>query len=362
MSKYNEVMKNIVITDEMRSRILENIDKEFSGDDSGKDDVNKDTAKVAEVKSDADKSTEITNDSDKILKFIYLYGSKVAIFALIVVGTYGVIKTVGLNKSASDSTSSSYEYAAESTESAMAPEDLSDYDGMAEESYESTMDDEEATETEEAAETEAAEESAEAEEHAVTEETSEMAGNASKKSEEMAATEGLDMAATDDQNIAETEKQDMAAVAGNNNSLISDSEKVGTQKTTKPQKTGKYIKTKDEFVKSLGFSFKELTSLSKMTDEADYYIYDNGGEIRYFFEDGSAYFYIADNAEFVNNMALLPDTYESDEDIEIAGTKAAVYTDYDNRKTVVWNADNCFYGLTVTYDISTKELQVLFTD
>ena len=29
LSKYNEVMKKVVVTDEMRSRILENIDKEL---------------------------------------------------------------------------------------------------------------------------------------------------------------------------------------------------------------------------------------------------------------------------------------------------------------------------------------------
>ena len=35
LSKYNEVMENLVITDEMRARILENVEKEVAADGIG---------------------------------------------------------------------------------------------------------------------------------------------------------------------------------------------------------------------------------------------------------------------------------------------------------------------------------------
>lgn len=96
MSKYNEVMDNLVITDEMKKRLLENIEKEVAADNNDEGGPENETYSYQTVNiSDYDKKKN--GSSGKIVKFISRYGSKAAVFALIALGSVGVIRLVGLN-------------------------------------------------------------------------------------------------------------------------------------------------------------------------------------------------------------------------------------------------------------------------
>ncbi len=113
LSKYNEVMDNIKVSEEMRQRILGNIEKELGeGTLVQEADQAKDISQVT-------KGTEKTGsrrpiNREKIIRFITFYGSRAAVFLLIAAGTYGVIRTVGLKDNHQMSAPSSTMYEAES--------------------------------------------------------------------------------------------------------------------------------------------------------------------------------------------------------------------------------------------------------
>ncbi len=124
LSKYNEVMENIVITDEMRARLLENIQKEVAGDNAGNDNKEGEGAgseplSFQKVNINDFEKKKADSSSGKIIKFVARYGSRVAVFALVMLGAYGVIRLVGVDGHKSMETAApaaSVEMAMEATE------------------------------------------------------------------------------------------------------------------------------------------------------------------------------------------------------------------------------------------------------
>ena len=120
MNKYNEVMDKVKVTDDMRKRILQNIE-------------NADISNVTAFE-EAKKKKE-----NKIVPFIKRYGAVAAMFAVVLVGAYAVFGTVGKHEMGSSSPMESYdatetaavqEYAAEEAveEAAQATEEAVDND------------------------------------------------------------------------------------------------------------------------------------------------------------------------------------------------------------------------------------------
>ena len=102
MNKYNEVMDKVKVTDEMRNRILQNIE-------------NTDIESVSQIHE------AVPVKENKIVPFIRRYGAMAAMFAVILVGAYAVFVALpGSDKGASTSApSAGYEMAESATESAM---------------------------------------------------------------------------------------------------------------------------------------------------------------------------------------------------------------------------------------------------
>ncbi len=143
MSKYNEIMENLVVTKDMRERILSNVEKEMDADATlgkptessamtsekegteTKEDI--ETKPGTEIKADNETSTESGKNSEKnsgnnsekrkILEFRRYMGIAAA-FAVLVVGAYAVSRVVPFGGKSNMSATSSYE-AAQTT---MAPE------------------------------------------------------------------------------------------------------------------------------------------------------------------------------------------------------------------------------------------------
>lgn len=123
MNKYNEVMDKVKVTDDMRKRILQNIE-------------NADISNVTAFE-EAKKKKE-----NKIVPFIKRYGAIAAMFAVVLVGAYAVFGTVGKHEMGSSSPMESYdatetaaveEYAAEeaveeAAQATEAPEMEAEYD------------------------------------------------------------------------------------------------------------------------------------------------------------------------------------------------------------------------------------------
>ncbi len=80
MNKYNKVMDKITVSEDARRRILRNIEKEMSQ-----------TGEITDIKGDRRK-----NSRRGIIRFITFYGSRAAVFMIIAVGAFAVVKTVGL--------------------------------------------------------------------------------------------------------------------------------------------------------------------------------------------------------------------------------------------------------------------------
>ncbi len=143
LSKYNEVMENLVITDEMRARLLENIEKEVSADGAGTNEIGSDGSKdepLSFQKIDVNEFEKKKNEkeSGKIIKFVARYGSRVAVFALVALGAFSVVRLVGLDgrKSMETSAPAAYEETAEATAESAAgdayeSQDSAVYDGAA---------------------------------------------------------------------------------------------------------------------------------------------------------------------------------------------------------------------------------------
>lgn len=106
MNKYNEVMDKVKVTDDMRKRILQNIE-------------DTDLDKVSSIE------LQNAKKKNKIVPFIRKYSSMAAMFAVILVGAYAVFVVLpGRDKSASYSTApvDTYEISESATESAMEPQ------------------------------------------------------------------------------------------------------------------------------------------------------------------------------------------------------------------------------------------------
>ena len=119
MSKYNEIMEHIEVSDEMRSRILKNIEEQAKAADQGPIFKDSSESEPDTEKKDFDGEKKDKPDTAKIIKFVTSFAAKAAVFALVAAGAYGVIRTVGL-KNTSTMESATYQEAAtaEETETA----------------------------------------------------------------------------------------------------------------------------------------------------------------------------------------------------------------------------------------------------
>lgn len=105
MSKYNEAMDKIKVTDDMKKRILQNIEDTNFDNVTAFDPVPKKSKK-----------------ENKIISFVRSYGAVAAMFAVVLVGAYAVFGTMSGNKSMESATleapSATYEMVEEATEAA----------------------------------------------------------------------------------------------------------------------------------------------------------------------------------------------------------------------------------------------------
>ncbi|WP_051208799.1 CapA family protein [Butyrivibrio sp. WCD3002] len=117
MSKYNEIMENIEVSEEMKNRILKNIEAQAKAADQGP--IFKDSSESEPDVEDKnfDNKKKEKPGSAEIIKFVTSFATKAAVFALVAAGAYGVIRTVGL-KNSSTMESATYEEAATATEEA----------------------------------------------------------------------------------------------------------------------------------------------------------------------------------------------------------------------------------------------------
>ena len=110
LSKYNEVMDKVKVTDDMKKRILQNIE-----------DTNFDDVKTFESVPKKEKK------ENKIISFVRTYGAVAAMFAVVLVGAYAVFGNMSGRKSMESATSeapaATYEMAEETTEAAYADEE-----------------------------------------------------------------------------------------------------------------------------------------------------------------------------------------------------------------------------------------------
>jgi poly-gamma-glutamate capsule biosynthesis protein CapA/YwtB (metallophosphatase superfamily) len=115
-------MENIQVSEEMKNRILKNIEAQAEAADQGP---------IFKDSSESEPDTENKNsDSQKkekpgkaeIIRFVTSFATKAAVFALVAAGAYGVIRTVGL-KNSSTMESATYQEAATATEEAIETED-----------------------------------------------------------------------------------------------------------------------------------------------------------------------------------------------------------------------------------------------
>ena len=92
MSKYNEVMDKVKVTDDMKKRILQNIENAESSNVTSFEEVKK-------------------KRENKIVPIIQRYGAVAAMFAVVLVGAYAVFGNVAKHEMGSSAPSSSYEMA-----------------------------------------------------------------------------------------------------------------------------------------------------------------------------------------------------------------------------------------------------------
>ncbi len=303
MSKYNEVMKKVVVTDEMRSRILENIDKELK-EGSVETTATDENDKITDISS-AKKNRENVNN---IVSFIVKYGSRVAVFALVLLGAFSVIRFVGMNNHSNMESATSFSEEATMT---------------AEESYDSTD--------------EAFEMEAEATEDTnMTESYGESVAAPAADMEEFAEAESSDY-------LIEEASEDMAA-SEPSMGLDTDREKaISTQKNELTADLGSVKKA--EFVSAIGFDFTEPAGLVKAAEEINYYPGQDGGEIRYVTKDDILYFYISLNPSFTDEYILSEAVFASTYSCT-RGDKAVTMYGNDNVYNVAtWNADNICYAI-----------------
>ncbi len=150
LSKYNEVMDNLVVTEDMRKRLLANVEKEMAGSESSGKNVDSETIvnlngnkrETAGEDKKADSSEKKMADSNapidkrsgkrKIMEF-RRYAGIAAAFCVLIVGAYAVTKAGIVDNKNIMSATSSFDAA----ETAMAPEaEYATETAAAEEAYE----------------------------------------------------------------------------------------------------------------------------------------------------------------------------------------------------------------------------------
>lgn len=320
MNKYNKVMDKIEVSEDMRQRILGNIEKEVSGSDN--------------------KSVPGGDGKDKrgrIIRFINYYGARAAVFMLVAVGAYAVIRTVGINR----------------TQETAAPESAV---------YESAEVSESAVEAEEAAE--------------VVE--SEAAGEAVP---EDAAPDLMEDEIAEDfavENKAESEG--LAAIAGNElnaseaqeNSSFKQREAVGAANSTdqealSPESSisgddhiilGDRIKVEsaEELSKNLGYPVKEVESLSKGSENAEYYYSPEGAEIVYESPYGEINIYVSDGGVFSGGRSVDPEDYGEMKDIDAGSRKVTALGRDGSYNVIFWTDDGITYIMTTENGITEEEI------
>ncbi len=301
MSKYNEVMKKVVVTDEMRSRILENIDKELK-EGSVETTATDENDKITDISS-AKKNRENVNN---IVSFIVKYGSRVAVFALVLLGAFSVIRFVGMNNHSTMESATSYSEEATMT---------------AEESYDST---DEALEME-------------------TEATDSM--NMTESYGESVAAPAADMEeyveSESSEYMAEEANEDMAApepgfgIGADRNKAVNSQKSELTADLDSIQR--------DEFASAIGFDFAEPAGLVKAAEEISYYPGQDGGEIRYVTKDGILYYYVSLNPAFTDEYILTESVYATTYVCDIGDKTVTMYGNDDGYNVATWNTDNVCY-------------------
>ena len=293
LSKYNEVMDNIKVTDEMRQRILLNIEKEMGSAGNSGNSLNNQT-------NISDFSSLKKKKDNNVVFFIKKYGSMVAIFALIVAGSYGVIRTVGLNGSKGEmAATSSQEMAAE--------------DSIYEEEAVNSADLTEATE-ESAYDMDMAE--------GVFESASETAQDIPDVTESAEPA----LAAKDDK-----EKDSLKDDAASLSNAIGSPEGVLT--------------SAKELSKELGFTIKDIDSLKDKAVSTEYCLHDAGGEIIYITSDDKISYCASSKGSFVGGRDVDITSFAKSTTIEAGDKRALAYGDGDVFKLAYWEEDGIWYSI-----------------
>lgn len=325
LSKYNEVMDNIKVTDEMRRRILLNIEKEVAGED------NSDNRLDIENKSDSYNTNDnfgndnsrgnITDfnsgkkNSNNVVKFIRMYGSRVAIFALIVAGSVGVIKTVGLH-----STQSS-EMAATATQ-----EEAVDSAYM-----------EEATESAEATEDYAA--------------ATEAAEDSYKEVTESAALDAEDLGPMNEA------LNPVAGASKSENGIIKSNKGDNSEKALEDSKSEKMaLASAKDLSKAIGFEIDDIKSLKDKAKDTEYLSYENGGEIRYKLSDDQISYFASEDESFINERAEDITSLTDGKLIEAGEKSVLIYGEDDAYKVAYWEEDDIWYSIVSDKGMTEDEI------
>ena len=325
LNKYNEVMENVKVSDEMRQRILQNIEKEVGSTENAADN-NVSGNNISEFKSE--KKTKGNN----IVRFVKQYGSMVAIFAILVLGTYGVIRTVGLNGSKGEMAATSSEQAAadtaymeEATESAEATEEA-----YAEESY-----------------AEATESAAMDEEASATYDDFDMA-------DAMPEPGAIGAGKSDEESV----KNDNSIGSFENKTIDSDSSKEsGEEKTTAENGlTGSRLASSEELSKKLGFEIDDIESLKNKAVSTDYYLYDDGGEIKYITADDEISYCASSKGSFVGGRDVDLTDFSTSKTLESGEIRALAYGNDDVFELAYWEENGIWYSIISDKGMSEEEM------
>ena len=380
MSKYNEVMDNIKVSEEMRKRILGNIEKELGeGTLLQEADQAKDISKV--TKGTEKTGSRIPINKEKIIRFITFYGSRAAVFLLIAAGTYGVIRTVGLKDnhpmSAPSSTmyeaENSYDAAAESAEDyAEAPavyEKESEAPATYEEESEAPAtygkDSESAdmflTDADGAAETAWTE--------PATEEAAETVGTESVTEEaaETVRTEPItdgDLKSEDQNGLGSAQESNMAAenAAGSTNKAAKAQDDVPAiaDSSYATETTSNIAASVSEMSEKLGYDVEGLSFFAENSSEVEYSYCSEGGEITYHTEYGTIHLYASDKGVFTGNSGSAPGSFEAMKQIDTGAKMIDAFGEEDNYTTLIWRENGITYVIVSEKGLSEDLINKMF--
>ncbi|SDB02057.1 hypothetical protein SAMN02910263_00012 [Butyrivibrio sp. INlla16] len=296
LSKYNEVMESVKITNEMRDRILSNVDEKLRVGD----------ANITEFDS-----TRKKKSGNNVIKFVKRYGSMAAVFALLILGTYGVIRTVGLGGSKSETaTTAPAEYETDSAAETM------------EEATSEAMDYAEVTE--EATEDAALPESAD-----------------SVMTPSISAAEGAKGSESENAiDFTGSAKEDSA------------SEEAESQAITKDE-----FSSASELSQALGFDITDIESLKNEATEVQYFKYDEGGEILYKTDNNSISYFASEIGLFTGSEELDVSSFENKKLMEFDSYRVIACGDDTTYKFAYWEKDGIMYSLVSDKGMTEEEIQ-----